>query len=92
MTEEHIGYWESFYAGDARTKVPRDASGFAQWVAGREPVPGPLVDVGSEPAGTRSGSPARGTARWVSTSTPRPDVPGVPLGSARHEFGEHAWE
>jgi SAM-dependent methyltransferase len=49
MTEEHehIGYWESFYASDARTKVPREPSGFARWVADREEVPGPLVDVGT---------------------------------------------
>lgn len=44
---EHIGYWESFYASDARTRVPQQASGFAHWVAGREPAPGPLVDVGT---------------------------------------------
>lgn len=44
---EHIGYWESFYSSDARSKVPRDASSFAQWVAEREQAPGPLVDVGT---------------------------------------------
>jgi SAM-dependent methyltransferase len=44
---EHISYWESFYAGDARARVPREASGFAQWVTEREVVPGPLVDIGT---------------------------------------------
>ena len=44
---EHRGYWESFYTSDAGARVPRNASSFAQWVADREQVPGPLVDVGS---------------------------------------------
>jgi SAM-dependent methyltransferase len=47
IEHEHIGYWESFYASDARARVPREASPFAHWVAEREPVPGPLVDVGT---------------------------------------------
>jgi SAM-dependent methyltransferase len=44
---EHRDYWESFYASEAGGRVPKDASSFAQWVADREQVPGPLVDVGS---------------------------------------------
>jgi SAM-dependent methyltransferase len=45
--QEHLAYWESFYASAASGRVPRDASSFAHWVAEQEQVPGPLVDVGS---------------------------------------------
>lgn len=43
---EHRQYWETFYAGSQSSAVPRSPSSFAEWVASRESVPGPLVDVG----------------------------------------------
>lgn len=44
---EHRQYWEGFYASAASAAVPRDPSPFAEWVAAREAVPGPLVDIGA---------------------------------------------
>lgn len=39
-------YWKRFYGGAESSRVPREPSDFAQWVAGEKP-PGRLVDVGS---------------------------------------------
>lgn len=47
VEHEHRDYWEAFYASAASRAVPEQPSAFAEWVAGREQVPGPLVDVGT---------------------------------------------
>jgi SAM-dependent methyltransferase len=43
---KHGQHWEVFYATKA-SRVPAEPSSFARWVAGREPKPTSLLDVGS---------------------------------------------
>jgi len=42
---KHARYWQNFYKTKA-SKVPGEPSSFARWVAGRDPRPTSLIDVG----------------------------------------------